>query len=64
MFPTYIVIKFRLIKIVAPVGLIAILFGLVYIVKQNRYLEFTPTTNTVTQVEFDDLLESTLRQKM
>ncbi len=60
--PMYFVFKFRLMKIMAPLGIIVITIMLAFFINQNRYLNFAPQyEKTITHTKFDNLLEATYK---
>jgi O-antigen ligase len=61
MIGAYFIFKFRITKIAVVFTFIAIFFVGKFITNQNHYLTYTPSTNTVSQHEFGDLIDATLK---
>ena len=61
MIAAYFIFKFRLTKIAVFVAFIGVFFVGMFIVEQNHYLAYTPSTNTVSQHEFGDLVDATFK---
>lgn len=61
MLPAYFIFRFNWTKIAVIASLIALVFVGRYIVHENHYLFYTPTTNTVSQHEFGDLVDATFK---
>jgi O-antigen ligase len=60
----YFVFQFRLIRPVLLAGTVVAVLGVVYVVQQNRYLEYAPNYDrTVTHYEFDNLVEATYKME-
>ncbi|MEM1319331.1 MAG: O-antigen ligase family protein [Bacteroidota bacterium] len=58
----YFVIQFRLMKYVLGLGLIIVIFGVMDMLSNNKYLEYAPNfEKTITHVEFDNLVEATYK---
>ena len=61
MLGAFVIFRFRRTKLAIVVALIAIVFIGKYITDQNHYLAYTPSTNTVSQYEFGDLIDATFK---
>ena len=61
MIGAYVVFKFKLTKPAVLIALIAVIFIGKFIVDQNHYLNYTPSTSTVSQHEFGDLVDATFK---
>lgn len=61
MIGAYVIVKLKLIKPTIIVSLVAVFLVLAFITKENYYLKFSPTTNTVSQHEFTDLIDATFK---
>lgn len=60
----YFIFQLRLIRYVLFTGLVVALLSVVYVIQQNRYLEFAPNyETTVTHYEFDNLVEATYKME-
>ncbi len=58
----YLTIKWRLTRPLLALGLVAALLGSVYIVRENRYLEFAPNyETTVAHDQFNNLISATYK---
>lgn len=61
MIGSYFVFRLRLAKLAVIVALIAAVFIGKFITDQNHYMAYTPSTNTVSQHEFGDLIDATFK---
>ncbi len=61
MMGAYFIFKFRLTKIAIVLSFVAMIFIAKFVVDQNHYLAYTPSTSTVSQHEFGDLVDATLK---
>lgn len=61
MIGAYFIFRFRLAKFAVVASLIAVLFIAKFITEDNHYIEYTPSTKTVSQHEFGDLIDATFK---
>lgn len=61
MLGAYFIFKLRLTKLAVVFAFIAVFFVGRFITSQNHYLTYTPSTNTVSQHEFGDLVDATFK---
>lgn len=61
MLATYFIVRFKLVKPAIVVALAGVFFVVMYITKENYYLKYSPTTNTVSQHELSDLIDATFK---
>ena len=61
MMGAYFIFRFRLTKFAVVIAFIAVFFVGKFITEQNHYLAYTPSTNTVSQHEFGDLVDATFK---
>ena len=60
----YFVFQLRLIRHLLAAGTVVAIISVVYVIQQNRYLEFAPNyETTVTHYEFDNLVEATYKME-
>lgn len=57
----YFIFRFRLAKFAVVASLIAAIFIGKFIIEENHYIAYTPSTNTVSQHEFGDLIDATFK---
>lgn len=57
----YFVFRFRLTKLAVFASFVALFFVGQFILEQNHYLEYTPSTKTVSQHELGDLVDATFK---
>jgi O-antigen ligase len=61
MFGAYFIVKYRLMKPAIPAAFAVVIGVLFFITKENYYLKYSPTTKTVSQHEFSDLIDATFK---
>jgi O-antigen ligase len=57
----YLAVKWRLMKVVVPAAIMAVMAVVLFITQENYYLKYAPTTNTVSQHELSDLIDATFK---
>lgn len=61
MIGAFFIFKLRLTKVAVVLSFVALIFIGKFVIDQNHYLAYTPSTNTVSQHEFGDLIDATLK---
>lgn len=61
MIGAYFIIKWRLVKMVIPISIMLVMGATYYVIQENYYLKYAPTTSTVAHKEFGDLVDATFK---